>query len=168
MTLATGNHVAVGEEREGVGDREARRDAEVDQRLTDPRLHGAGDQQHRGVVDDLHDRDRDRVRRQRDGHDGGEAEPGLEEGQRSQAEAEDIGESNGKGDGRQVAPAKRCADEHAQELTDHAAGEAVRRRAGRESVEISMGRRCRCFHRILLCPRAYHTPLGYKWLTKWS
>ena len=42
MPLAAGDHIAVGEESERIGDREAGGDARVDQRLVDARVEGPG------------------------------------------------------------------------------------------------------------------------------
>ena len=79
MTLAARDHVPIGEERERIGDHEPAGDGRPQERVAETCLHRARDEQHEGVVDHLHDRDRHRVRGERDRHDRTEGEPGAKE-----------------------------------------------------------------------------------------
>ena len=81
------------------------------------------------VVDDLHRRDRERVRGQRDRDHGGEREARLQQRQAGQRVAEEEGEGDGQDDRREVREPERRADRHPGDLADRAAGEAVQRGA---------------------------------------
>src|SRR2546425_10028701 len=65
VTLAAGDHVAVREKREGIGDRESCGDAREEEGITKPGVHRVRDQDHGQVVEHFHVRDRDRVGGQR-------------------------------------------------------------------------------------------------------
>jgi hypothetical protein len=76
----------------------------------------------------------ERVDGERGGDDGARCEAGAHERPGGEGEAEDVGESDGERDRSHIAPAQRRRDEHAGDLADHAAGQAVVRGADREPV----------------------------------
>ena len=105
--------------------REREREAAPEQQAVEALVHGARDQQHDRVVDDLHHGDAERVRGERDRHDGREREAGAQQRQAGEQVAEEERERDRQRDRRPVAPAQRGADDHAQDLADRAAGQAV-------------------------------------------
>jgi hypothetical protein len=116
------------------GDREREGERAPEQQAAHAGLHGAGDGEHDAVVDELHDRDAERVRRERDRHDRPQRQAGPQQRQARQAVAEQERQADREGDRPQLGEPERGADDHAQDLADGAAGQAVQRGAERDRL----------------------------------
>src|SRR6266508_313598 len=62
VAAAAGDRPTVDRERGAEGDQERDTEAPPEERIVEPRCDGAGDEENERVVDDLHGRDRERVR----------------------------------------------------------------------------------------------------------
>jgi len=120
-------------------DREGDGQAPPEQQVCQAGVEGAGPDEDDRVVDDLHDRDRQGVGRERQAQRGRERDPGTYQRDEGERIAEDEGQHDGDGDRRAVAPAEGRRDHETQDLADGAAGEAVEGGREREPVQACHG-----------------------------
>src|SRR5829696_1979871 len=76
VALPAGEQPPVDREGGGAREHEGNREAAPEEKVTEPRIQRARDDEHERVVHDLHHGDADRVRCERNGGDGGEREAG--------------------------------------------------------------------------------------------
>jgi hypothetical protein len=147
-------------DRERGDERDGERECEggPEERIAQAGVHRPGHGQHDGGVDDLHHRDRERVRGEREREGFPEPEPRAEQRHQSQRVAEPEREENGECDRRRVAEPCSRADHQADHLADRAPGEAVERRRGCGPVErVDMRAASRPALRMLGCSCHHYT-----------
>src|SRR5215203_4566054 len=132
MTLAPSEQPQVDRVRRD--ERGAQRDDQADPecRVDEAGVHRARDQRDHGVVDELHDGDRQRVRGEDDTERGADAQAGLEQRQRREQVAEEEREGDRQGDGPAGGQPRRRTDDQTEDLADGAPGQAVQGRADGE------------------------------------
>jgi hypothetical protein len=132
VAAAARDQPAVDRDRDDARDRQRERQAAPEQEVADAGVDRARYEQHDRVVDDLHGRDAQRVRREGDGDDGGERQARAQQRQAREPVAEQEGEGDRERDRGEVREPERGADDHAQHLADRASGQAVQGGADRE------------------------------------
>jgi hypothetical protein len=125
VASASADQPAVDRDGEDEGDREGYGQAGPEENGGEACVHRAGDGQDDAVVDDLHREDAQGVGGQCDLQGLLERDAGAQHRADRQRVAEDEGQGDRQGDGRQVVPAERRTDHHAEDLADGTAGQAV-------------------------------------------
>ena len=125
MALSAGDQVAVDRHRDHAGDDQRERERAPEEHIVQAGVHRAGNDHHDEVVDDLHRRDAQRVRRESDGDDGAQRQARPKQRQGRQAVTEQERQRDGQRDGGEVRETQRGADRHAGDFADRAAGQAV-------------------------------------------
>lgn len=110
VAFAAGNQPPVDRERRHRSDGQRKCKAAPEQHRVESRVHRAGDDEHDGVVDDLHDGDRCGIGGERQPGCAGEAHAAQKRAQR-QGVAEEESEDDGERYGRAITPAERRADQ---------------------------------------------------------
>lgn len=114
-------------------------EAPPEQPVVQVRIHGARNDEHHRVVDDLHHEDRERVGGEHDRQCSGERHSRTQQWHEGEQVSETECERNCERDGRDVAPTERRSDRQAKYLADRASCQAMSR--GRECQTSGAGGR---------------------------
>src|SRR3954447_13782958 len=135
VAFAPRDQPAVGQPCRAKGDREPERDAPPELCVAEPRVERTGNEEDEEVVNRLHDRDRNRVRCERNAAGLTETDTGAQDRLQCECVAEEECQGDREDDLHDVSPAESGCERHAHYFADHTARQAMGGRREGSAIE---------------------------------